>query len=294
MADDNMNITIFTPSYNRAHLLKRVYESLLKQTNTCFEWIIVDDGSTDATEQVCQSFLLEHNIPITYHRQENKGKHFAINQGVKMAKGDLILILDSDDALTNDAIQQIIKNAKEVIDNPNIAGIVGRKIYFDSKLIGNLIGTNIISNALNIRYQHKIGGDLAEVYKKEVLREFPFPEIDNEKFCAESLVWNRIALKYNLLYTDIPIYQVEYLPDGLSSEIVKIRMTSPITSMICYSELASYKIPFIQKVKAILNFWRFSFNSNWSFFKKVSRVNVVLSLFCIPLGYIMYHIDKRR
>lgn len=294
MVDNNINVTVFTPSYNRAHLLERVYRSLLEQTNNCFEWIIVDDGSNDFTESLIQSFILEQKIVITYLKQINKGKHFAINQGVQLAKGVLFLNLDSDDALTNNAIQQIIENVNEVIGNPNIAGIVGRKIYFNSELIGNLMGKNIISNSLNIRYQHKIIGDLAEVFKTQVLKEFPFPEISNEKFCPEALVWNRIAQKYNLLYTNLPIYQVEYLPDGLSSKIVKIRMTSPIASMCYYSELASYEIPFLQKIKATLNFWRFSFNSDWDFAKKLTNTNAVLSIFCIPLGYLMYLNDKRK
>ncbi len=287
-------ITVFTPTYNRAHLLKRVYQSLLLQNNSNFEWIIVDDGSTDETEILIQSFILEHKIPITCYKQENKGKHFAINQGVQMAKGELFLILDSDDALPQDSIVQVLKHYETIKDNNLIGGISGRRNFSDGIIVGEGVFEDVISNSLDIRYKHKVTGDLVEVFKTSVLQEFPFPEIENEKFCPESLVWNRIAQKYNLLFFNIGIYSTEYLPEGLTAKIVKIRMTSPINSMTCYSELASYKIPFFQKVKAILNFWRFSFNSNGSFFKKVSRVNVVLSLICIPLGYLMYHNDKRK
>jgi glycosyltransferase involved in cell wall biosynthesis len=289
-----MKISVFTPTYNRAPLLKRVYDSLIVQNNTSFEWVIVDDGSTDDTEVVVANFMAEKKIPIIYFKQENKGKHFAINQGVKLAKGDYFLILDSDDALAADAINQISENINLIVETPNVGGIVGRKIYFNDELIGQPIGNNIISNALDIRYKHNVNGDLAEVFKTKVLREFPFPEIENEKFCPEALVWNRIAQKYNLLFSDILIYQVEYLSDGLTAKIVKIRMTSPIASMICYSELASYKIPFVQKIKANLNFWRFSFNSNESFFNKMKRINSILSLFCLPLGYVMYIKDQRK
>ena len=289
-----MIITVFTPTYNRASLLNRVYESLIHQSNFNFEWIVVDDGSTDATESVIQNFIAQQNIPITYIKQENKGKHFAINRGVQLAKGEYIVILDSDDALTSNAIASIIKSVKSINEDSSIGGIVGRKIYFDQKLIGKLIGKNIISNSLDIRFKHNIIGDLAEIYSVKVLKEFTFPEIENEKFCPEALVWNRIAQKYKLLFTDEMVYQVEYMQDGLTAKIVKIRMTSPLASMLCYSELASYSIPIVEKIKATINFWRFSFNSKESFLKKVKMTQPLVSLFCFPIGYVMYKNDRRK
>lgn len=289
-----MIITVFTPTYNRASLLNRVYESLLHQSNSNFEWIVVDDGSTDSTETLVNDFIEQQKMPITYFKQENKGKHFAINKGVQLAKGAYLVILDSDDALTPNAIESILECVKIINEKPNIGGIVGRKIYFDQQLIGQLIGKNIISNSLDIRYKQNIIGDLAEIYTTEVLREFPFPEIENEKFCPEALIWNRIAQKYNLLFTDEMLYQVEYMQDGLTAKIVKIRMTSPIASMLCYSELASYSIPFIEKVKANINFWRFSFNSNLDFMKKNQMVNTFFSLIGFPIGFIMHQKDIKK
>lgn len=289
-----MIITVFTPTYNRASLLNRVYESLLHQSNSNFEWIVVDDGSTDSTETLVNDFIEQQKMPITYFKQENKGKHFAINKGVQLAKGAYLVILDSDDALTPNAIESILECVKIINEKPNIGGIVGRKIYFDQQLIGQLIGKNIISNSLDIRYKQNIIGDLAEIYTTEVLREFPFPEIENEKFCPEALIWNRIAQKYNLLFTDEMLYQVEYMQDGLTAKIVKIRMTSPIASMLCYSELASYRIPFIEKVKANINFWRFSFNSNLDFMKKNQMVNTFFSLIGFPIGFIMHQKDIKK
>lgn len=287
-----MKITVFTPTYNRAHLLQRVYNSLILQNNFDFEWIIVDDGSTDETREVVANFIEEKMIPIVYFKQDNKGKHFAINQGVQLAKGDLFLILDSDDELPKDSIKHILEQYETVKKNSLIGGVSGRRNYADGSIVGNNIAGSIISNSLEIRFGYQIKGDLVEVFRTIVLKEFPFPEIENEKFCPEALVWNRIAQKYSLLFFNSGIYTTEYLPDGLTAKIVKIRMTSPIASMICYSELASYKIPFVQKIKANLNYWRFSFNSKESFVTKIKRVNPILSLFCFPLGYIMYKNDK--
>ena len=289
-----MIITVFTPTYNRATLLNRVYESLINQSNSNFEWVVVDDGSTDATESVIQNFIAQQKIPITYIKQENKGKHFAINRGVQLAKGEYIVILDSDDALTSNAIASIMESVKSINEDSSIGGFVGRKIYFDQKLIGKMIGKNIISNSLDIRFKYNIIGDLAEIYKVRVLKEFPFPEIKNEKFCPEALVWNRIAQKYNLLFTDEMVYQVEYMQDGLTAKIVKIRMTSPLASMLCYSELATYSIPLFEKIKANINFWRFSFNSNRNFFKKIKSVNFIFSIICLPLGLLLFFNDQKQ
>jgi glycosyltransferase involved in cell wall biosynthesis len=287
-------ITIFTPTYNRAFLLTRLYKSLLKQTNNAFEWIIVDDGSTDDTAALVQTFISENKIPIKYHKQVNKGKHFAINKGVQFARGELFLILDSDDILPKDTIAFLISKQALVFEDKLIGGIAGRRNTADGVIVGNENFEVLTSNSIDIRYKYKVTGDLVEIFKTEVLKEFPFPEIENEKFSPEALVWNRIAQKYNLIYFNKGIYTTEYLPDGLTAKIVKIRMTSPIASMLTYSELANYNIPFSQKFRAIINFWRFSFNSEKSFIEKLKWVNPLFSLLALPIGYVMYRIDVNK
>ncbi|HBK82715.1 MAG TPA: glycosyltransferase family 2 protein [Flavobacterium sp.] len=287
-------ITIFTPTFNRAYLLNRVYQSILAQTNNTFEWIIVDDGSIDDTEQLVQTFLLEQKIAITYHKQENKGKHFAINKGVQLANGSLFLILDSDDVLPNDTVEFLLSNYAQIIDDSTIGGIAGRRNTADGTIVGSNNFNKLISNSIDIRYKYKVTGDLVEVFKTEVLKEIPFPEIENEKFCPEVLVWNRIAQKYNLLFINKGIYTTEYLPDGLTAKIVKIRMTSPIASMLTYSELASCNIPLLQKIRATINFWRFAFNSKSSFLNKWKKVNPFFSIITLPIGYLMFQRDVRK
>lgn len=288
-----MKVTIFTPTYNRGYNLSKLYNSIVKQTYKNLEWIIVDDGSTDATESLVNSFINDNKIPVIYKFQENKGKHIAINEGVALAVGELFLILDSDDELPEFALEVIVSKYKQVLELPYIGGVAGRGMYKDGNIVGNDNFTEVIANSLQIRYPHKVTGDLTEVFRTEVLKEFPFPEIPNEKFCPEALVWNRIAQKYKLLFFNKPIYTIEYLPDGLTAKIVKIRMNAPIASMLHYSELESYSIPFLQKIKANTNFWRFSFNSDFSFFKRLKMVSSLLSVFGIPIGFIMYLKDKK-
>lgn len=289
-----MKITVFTPIYNRAYNLKNLYNSLLSQTYKDFEWIIVDDGSSDNANEQVKEFQAENKIVITYFWQINKGKHFAINKGVSMAKGELFFILDSDDELPHFSLETVAKKYEEVSNNPLIGGVSGRGMYKDGKIVGNDNFSELTANSLQIRFEHKVTGDLSEVFKTEVMREFPFPEIENEKFCPEVLVWNRIAQKYKLLFFNIPIYIIEYMPDGLSSKIVKIRMTSPIATMLTYSELASYKIPVTQKIRAAINFWRFAFCSEKSFAYKNKMIPQYLTLLALPIGLAMHLNDKRK
>ena len=255
-----MLITVFTPSYNRAHLLPRVYESLCRQTFRDFEWVIVDDGSTDDTESVVNSQFIMHNsqFPVRYFYQENGGKHRAINRGVKEAKGELFFIVDSDDYLPTDALAIVAEEYAKVSDNDTVGGISGLDRYEDGRIVGSgLPADSIDCNAIDIRMKHHVKGDLKEVFRTNVLREFPFPEIPHERFCPEQVVWFRIAQKYKLHYFNKPVYIAEYQEQGITANITRARMKSPVASMMCYQELNSYDVPFVQKAKAAINYWRF-------------------------------------
>ncbi|MGQ2172432.1 glycosyltransferase family 2 protein [Ornithobacterium rhinotracheale] len=287
-------ISILTPTYNRANLLARVFESLQSQTDKDFEWIIVDDGSTDNTKSTVEEFQKKSSFPIEYYLKKNGGKHTAINLGISKAKGDFTLILDTDDQLTPEAISLLKKSIQE-IDNDSVVAVATRRINPDGSIVGSGNFEKITSNSLDIRYKHNITGDLVEVFKTDILQEYTFPEIEGEKFCPEALIWNRIAQKYKIDFYNYGFYVTEYLPGGLTDKIVKIRMNSPKASMIHYSELASYNIPLKEKIKATINFWRFSFNDkDWGFKNKLSRVNFLYSLVGFPLGFAMYLNDRRK
>lgn len=252
-------INVFTPTYNRAHLLARLYESLCKQTFKYFEWIIVDDGSTDKTKVVVDGFVAEDKINIRYFRQENGGKHRAINQGVKEARGELFFIVDSDDWLPENALAIVYEQWQIVKDNPKVGGVCGLDMTQNGKVIGSgLPCDHLVCSSMDIRLKHYVTGDLKEVFRTSVLREMPFPEYEGEKFCPEALAWNRLAQKYDLLFFNKPIYIAEYQPGGLTANIVRVRMQSPIASTTCYQELLTHDIPLKQKVKAAINYWRFA------------------------------------
>lgn len=259
-------ISILTPTYNRGKLLLPLYDSLKNLTFEDFEWLIVDDGSEDDTEQYALSWI-EHNIenaefPIRYIKKSNGGKHTAINRGVREASGELILILDSDDTLPADSLATIAQYYEQCKGYKDCAGVCGLMAHHDGQLIGTgFPKDSMYESALQFRYSEKgnVTGDLLEVYKTSVMREFPFPEIENEKFCPESLVWNRIANKYKLFCFNKIVYYRDYLDGGLTSKIVKIRMNSPIASTMTYAEMLDYNISLKWKIRSAINYWRFKY-----------------------------------
>ena len=259
-----IGITVFTPLYNRASLLSDVYESLLKQNYHSFEWIIIDDGSTDNAEQIVNAFIGDsvHTFPICYIQKTNGGKHTAINRGVEEANGELFLILDSDDTLPEDSLATIAQYYEQCKSLKDCAGVCGLMAHRDGQLIGSGFPKDpMYESALQFRYAKKgnVTGDLLEVYKTSVMREFPFPEVENEKFCPESLVWNRIANKYKLFCFNKVIYYRDYLDGGLTSKIVRIRMNSPIASTMTYAEMLDYNISLKWKIRSAINYWRFKY-----------------------------------
>lgn len=251
-------ITVFTPAYNRAHTLQRLFESLGSQTSKNFEWVIVDDGSTDNTEMIVDSFIKTNLIEINYYKQKNGGKHRAINKGVSLAKGDFFFIVDSDDFLTKDAIELIEQHTKSIYNDSRYCGVVGLKCNEKLDIIG---GAYLVldTDFLSYRVKYKIKGDRAEIIKTAVMKEFPFPEFEGETFCTEAIVWNRISQKYIARYLDLKIYICEYLEGGLTSSIRKLLHDNPRGMALYYKELSTMDIPLFLKIKSLINFWRYKF-----------------------------------
>lgn len=288
-----MLLTIFTPLYNRAGFLNTIYISLKKQTVKDFEWLIVDDGSSDNCESILSDIVSKHDnsFNICFYKKANGGKHTAINLGVCKAQGELFLILDSDDSLPPNSVASIIQEYKDVAMDSTIGGVSGLMAHHNGTLIGSGYPANgLIASSLDLRYKYNVTGDLIEVFKTNVLREYPFPEIIGERFCPEALVWNRIARKYKLKCFNEVVYYRDYLDGGLTDNIVKIRMKSPIASMMCYSELNKLNIPFKQKLKAAINYWRFRFCLNVK--HRFSDISL-LWIWVIPLSYLMHINDMK-
>ena len=275
-------ITVFTPTYNRAHLLPRLYESLCKQTFKDFEWVIVDDGSVDDTKEVVDKFLdnsfqflddgVKVSFPIFYFDQ-------------------VFLILDSDDSLPPRSLETICHYYQQIKDDMSFGGVCGYMAHHDGTIIGHGCDAQVLDvNTIDLRYKYHVQGDMLEVFRTSVIRANPFPEIDGEKFVPEALVWNRIARKYRLRVFHEIVYFRDYIDGGLTDKIVKIRMKSPIASMMTYEELNRCDIPFVYKVKSAINYWRFRFCSDN---KKKPKLPWWYH-WTMPLGFLFHLLDERK
>ena len=214
-------ITIFTPTYNRAYVLPKLYHSLCEQTSTDFEWVIVDDGSTDNTITIVQSWIKENKIRIRYFYQENSGKPAAHNRGVKEAMGDLFTCVDSDDYLTNLAVETIIETWNKH-QNDTIIGVLAFRKRTDNTPITMLKNNRVQSTTLRNAYKlYGLSGDTMLIYKTDVIRKFEFPCINGEKFIPEGYLYNKLDQIGELEVLRECLYVCEYLEDGYTHNVAK-------------------------------------------------------------------------
>lgn len=217
-----MRITVFTPAYNRGYIIEKLYRSLQRQTFRDFEWIVVDDGSTDDTQERFDSFMKEENdFSIRFVRVANGGKHRAINLGVEMAKGELFYIVDSDDYVTDDALEVIDRSEKTIIpeEKAGFAGVCGLRGYDENRIIGKTFTGDCLDITVLERAENGISGDKAEVFYTKILRKYPFPTFEGENFITECVVWDKIAADgYKLRFFNTIVIICNYLPDGLTAQ----------------------------------------------------------------------------
>lgn len=215
-------ITVFTATYNRAYILPKLYESLKRQTCKSFEWIVIDDDSTDETENLMKKYVSEtKDFEIRYEKQQHGGKHRAVNKAVKMAKYDWFLSIDSDDYLSDDAIEKVLHWTEINKDDEKIGVISASRFDLDKNQplsVPSLLKNNPGLKCLN--YERSLFGlqfDRAEIYRTELLKFHPFPEYENEYFCTEAVVGEQIALEgyYTVFYPDA-IRIGSFLSDGLT------------------------------------------------------------------------------
>lgn len=291
-------ITIFTPTYNRAYTLQNCYESLKRQSYNNFEWLIYDDGSSDNTKELIEGFIKENVIKIRYYYGENAGKHVAINRATDLAEGELFFIVDSDDYLTNDALE-LVNDAWNSISLDNRKKFIGvsgkrylvnkenkdfnfREKYYDTDAIRfNLIDKNI--------------QDKAEVYVTKILKNYKFPEFEGENFMTEAVIWYKLAEDgYKIRWFNENIYICEYLEDGLTANFYKRRVHSIKGTCYSYNKLSSFNLPLKYRFRYKINYYRYGLckYSLSKLFKESN--NRKLSVGAIGISSILFIYDRIR
>lgn len=251
-----MKLTILTPTYNRKWVLPQLYNSLKKQTCKDFEWVIVDDGSQDNTQEVVKACLLDSNFPIRYFFKENGGKHTALNYAIKNIKSELTFIVDSDDTLTADAVETILRYHRRYEDEENICGYTFLRIFPDGKVNGKeFVPNERVASYIEARVNSDdTMADKAEVFKTVCLREFPFPEYQGERFLGEDIVWVRMARKYMMVHINKAIYIGNYQDNGLTKNRRRNNIKAPVGCMNRAREFMGSELKKKYRVKAALQY----------------------------------------
>ena len=278
------SITVFTPTYNRAYCLGQLYESLLRQTSSDFVWMIIDDGSSDNTKELVQSWMNEHQIEINYIYQENQGMHGAHNTAYQNITTWLNVCIDSDDFMPDNAIECILSHKKALLDS-QLAGLIALDADRKGAVLGSTIPTEIKTARLNdLYYKHGMTGDKKVVIKTEVVKQFPlYPIYPGERLVPLGTLYLLIDQQYQWLCTNDVLCIVEYLPDGSSNTILKQYKVSP--KGFGYSRILKMKYAptFSEKFKSAIHLV-----SSAVFAKEMKMLwqspNIFLTILAIPLG----------
>lgn len=220
-----MRLTVFTPTYNRAYALPRLYKSLTEQTDKRFEWLVVDDGSTDETKRFIDDCINEGKIDIRYSYQENKGKMMAHNLGVELTQTELFTCVDSDDFLSEGCVEKVLNAAKGLESE---IGILAFKYDVAGKKGVTKVNNNVKAFTLKDGYDlYGLKGDTMLIYKTEVIKKYGFPHFEGEKFVPEAYLYDLLDDEGKLLILRENLYMCEYLSDGYTASMARVLYNNP-------------------------------------------------------------------
>lgn len=281
-------LTVFTPAYNRGYCLHRCYESLKRQTNQDFVWLIIDDGSSDNTKELVNSWINENVIDIRYHWQENQGMHGAHNTAYELIDTELNICIDSDDYMPDDAVEKIISFWNQ-FGSDEVSGIIG----LDSDTKGCIIGTKLpeylkSSTLFNLYNKHGVIGDKKLVYRTELTKKYPYPIFKNEKYVGLAYKYHMLDQQYEMLLMNEILCCVEYLPDGSSMNMLNQYRKNPKGFAFYRKELM--KLPFASrtfKFRQAIHYVSSSMISRNRNFLNETPCKT-LTLLAVPLGTLLY------
>ena len=249
-----MKISILTATYNRAHDLERLYTSLVINSNSNieYEWLIMDDGSTDKTKLIIDNFIKQNIIKIEYHYQENQGKMSAINNLMKFVTGDVIIECDSDDYFITGAFDIINKNIDKLLSDETVYALAFLKKNESGKIDGTkFIEDNHRSDMFSLYYKEKMTGEKILVYKTEIRKKYKHILEADEKFVTEFRMYNKIDADYDVICINEAIIIGDYKNDGYVKNKKRVFELAPLGFYEYFKEILKMNlkgIPFSKKM----------------------------------------------
>ncbi|PFK38375.1 glycosyltransferase [Bacillus cereus] len=281
-------LTVFTPTYNRAYTLHLCYESLKMQKCKNFIWLIIDDGSTDNTKELIDTWIAEDVVPIRYHYQENQGMHGAHNTAYELIDTELNVCIDSDDYMAEDAVEKIASFWK-IHGSKKFAGIVGLDAKQNGEIIGTKMPSNVKSSTLSGLYGlHGVRGDKKLVYRSELTRNsLPYPIFSGEKYCPLSYKYILIDQQCPLLIMNEVLCHVEYLDDGSSMNMIKQYKKNPRGFLFFRKVAMKYAPSFKERFRESIHYVSSNLMiRNYAFLKESPCKGT--TFLAIPFGILLY------
>lgn len=288
-----MKLTIYSPAYNKGLTIKRTFESLIAQTCYDFEWILINDGSSDNTDDIVRSFSTDL-FEWRYISKANEGLSRVMNLAVSEAKGEYILRLDADDCLASNAVETILRYIETSdIKDPQIGALVFLTCYEGGETCGFHPFNNIKRcNFWDYRFIYKATGDRAEVFKTSYFRKFPMPSFPNERFVGESIVWNRFSDAYDAIYIPEAVLVREYNENSITTLGAIIRIKNPKGCQATGADYLNRPLPFKLKLKESVNYFRYSLHSDYSIIKLIKDIPLLYTFIGIIPGTLLFCCEK--
>lgn len=281
-------LTVFTPAYNRAYTLHRCYESLLRQTSKEFVWVVIDDGSTDNTREIVKSWIDENKVEIRYYYQENQGMHGAHNKAYEVIDTELNVCIDSDDYMTDDAVEIINKYWREN-RSEELAGFGALNLFENREVIGTKFPETLKSSKYFDMYKlHKVKGDKKFIYRTELIKQNPYPIFEGEKYVGLDYKYMKLDENYKLGLINKAVCIVEYLEDGSSLNMFRQYKNNP--KGFAFYRVENMKNPkgdLKYRFKESIHYVASSFISKNREFLKETPCKT-LCILALPFGYCLY------
>lgn len=278
-------ITVFTPTYNRKSFLPNLHHSLCSQTFKNFEWLIIDDGSTDGTELLIQEFQNSKIIDIRYYKQPNGGKHRAFNVAVDMARGEIFSIVDSDDTLFDNALN-VLWNEYQKVKSDKLICRISNPRMFKSQPIYDGKSSDLYYGEFVSKYSDIL--EYWDSFKTSILLDYKFPDIEGEKFCSEALIFTTLGCDYKVHFFFGKYYDSKYYPDGLTASSLYRRVFSINYTLLVYENSYNLRrMPLMYRLKSLVNLYFFSFFKRGKTIDYMKKYGV-LSFPFMMFGFVLY------